>query len=147
MGGRGPGASGQSAFDLLPEEFADLARASTVEHGDGWRVPIPPALLPPPGLTAEDDRARYIARLRAQPLASFAETVRITGALQLLPRAFIRCTGGDLGGDLGGDPIAPIATRAQRDGWSYRELLAPHDPQLTDPAGTAAVLDELAAGV
>jgi hypothetical protein len=80
-------------------------------------------------------------------LASFAETVRITGALQLLPRAFIRCTGGDLGGDLGGDPIAPIATRAQRDGWSYRELLAPHDPQLTDPAGTAAVLDELAAGV
>ena len=138
---------GQSAFDLLPDEFADLARASAVEHGDGWRVAIPPSLLPPPGWTAEDERARYIARLRVQPLATFAETVRITGALQLLPRAFIRCTGGDLGRDIGGDPIAPIATRAQRDGWSYRELLAPHDPQLTDPEGTAAVLDELAAGV
>jgi pimeloyl-ACP methyl ester carboxylesterase len=137
---------GQSAFDLLPDEFANLARASAVEHGDGWQVSIPPALLPPAGWIAEHDRARYIARLRTQPLASFAETVRITGALQLLPRAFVRCTGGDLGGDIGGDPIAPIATRAQRDGWSYRELLAPHDPQLTDPAGTAAVLDELAAG-
>ena len=99
------------------------------------------------GWTAEDDRASYIARVRAQPLASFAEAVRITGALELLPRAFIRCTGGDLGQDLGGDPIEPFATRAQRDGWSYRELLAPHDPQLTDPAGTAGVLDELAAGI
>lgn len=138
---------GQSAFDLLPDEFAEVARASAVERGDGWRVPIPAALLPPPGWTAEDDRASYIARVRAQPLASFAEAVRITGALELLPRAFIRCTGGDLGQDLGGDPIEPFATRAQRDGWSYRELLAPHDPQLTDPAGTAAVLDELAAGI
>ena len=138
---------GQSAFDLLPDEFAEIARASAVERGGGWRVPIPAALLPPPGWTAEDDRASYVARLRTQPLASFAEAVRITGALELLPRAFIRCTGGDLGRDLGGDPIEPLAARARRDGWSYRELLAPHDPQLTDPAGTAAVLDELAAGI
>jgi len=138
---------GQSALDLLPDEFAEIARASAVERGGGWRVPIPAALLPPPGWTAEDDRASYVARLRTQPLASFAEAVRITGALELLPRAFIRCTGGDLGRDLGGDPIEPLAARARRDGWSYRELLAPHDPQLTDPAGTAAVLDELAAGI
>jgi pimeloyl-ACP methyl ester carboxylesterase len=138
---------GQSAFDLLPDDFTEIARASAVEFGDGWQVPIPAALLPPPGWTAEDDRASYVARLRAQPLASFAEAVRITGALELLPRAFVRCTGGNLGQDLGGDPIEPFAARAQRDGWSYRELLAPHDPQLTDPAGTAAVLDELAAGI
>ena len=138
---------GQSALDLLPDEFAEIARASAVERGGGWRVPIPAALLPPPGWTAEDDRASYVARLRTQPLASFAEAVRITGALELLPRAFIRCTGGDLGRDLGGDPIEPLAARARRDGWSYRELLAPHDPQLTDPAGTAAVLDELGAGI
>ena len=47
--------------------------------------------------------------------------------------------------DLGGDPIAPVAIRAQREGWLYRELVAPHDPQLSDPVRTAAVLDELAA--
>ncbi|MCA1678384.1 MAG: hypothetical protein LC777_05260, partial [Actinobacteria bacterium] len=52
---------------------------------------------------------------------------------------------GDLAGDIGADPIAPFAARSQREGWSYRELVASHDPQLTDPAGTAAVLDELAA--
>jgi len=138
---------GQSAFDLLPDEFAEIARASAVERGDGWRVPIPAALLPPLGWTAEDDRASYVARLRTQALASFAEAVRITGALELLPRAFIRCTGGDLGRELGGDPIEPLTARARRKGWSYRELLAPHDPQLTDPAGTSAVLDELVAGI
>jgi pimeloyl-ACP methyl ester carboxylesterase len=76
---------GQSAFDLLPDEFVELARASAVEHGDGWRVPIPPSLLPPPGWTAEDERARYIARLRAQPSATFAETARISGALSFCP--------------------------------------------------------------
>ena len=136
---------GQSAFDLLPEEFVELARVSAAEHGDGWRFPIPRALLPPGGWIAEEERARYIGRLRAQPVASFAEPVRVSGALELLPRAFVRCTGGDLGGDIGADPIAPIAARAQREGWSYRELVASHDPQLTNPAGTAAVLDELAA--
>lgn len=136
---------GQSAFDLLPEEFAELARASAAEHGEGWRVPIPRELLPPKGWIEEEERARYIARLRPQPLASFAEPVRITGALELLPRAFVRCTGGDLGEDIGGDPIAPFAARSQREGWVYRELDAPHDPQLTDPAGMASILDELAA--
>jgi len=138
---------GQSAFDLLPAEFAELARASAAEHGDGWRVPIPPALLPPRGWIAEEERARYIGRLRAQPLASFAEAVRLTGALELLPRAFVRCTGGDLASDVGADPIAPFAARSMREGWAYREVDAPHDPHLTDPAGTAAVLDELAAAV
>ncbi len=36
-----------------------------------------------------------------------------------------------------GDPIAPIAARAQRKGSLYRELMAPHDPQLIDPIGTS----------
>ena len=135
---------GQSAFDLLPDEFVDLARASADEHGDGWRVTIPTALLPPEGCIAEDERARYVNRLGGQPLASFSEPINLSGALDRLPRAFVLCTGGNLGHNLGGDPIAPMAARARREGWLYRELVAPHDPQLSDPAGTAAVLDELA---
>lgn len=133
---------GQSAFDLLPDEFADLAHASADMHGDGWRVTIPTALLPPKGWIAEEELARYLNRLGGQPLASFSEPITLSGALDRLPRAFVRCTGGNLG--LGGDPIAPMAARARREGWLYRELVAPHDPQLSDPAGTAAVLDELA---
>jgi pimeloyl-ACP methyl ester carboxylesterase len=134
---------GQSAFDLLPDPFRRLAHASADAQGDGWRVPIPPSLLPPEGWASEDARARYAARLRDQPLATFAEPLRLTGAIDEVSRAFVRCTGDEIGRELGGDPIAPAAAHARREGWLYRELLAPHDPQLTDPVGTAAVLHEL----
>lgn len=59
--------------------------------------------------------------------------------------AFVRCTAGDPAESDVGDPIAPMAARARREGWLYRELVAPHDPQLTDPLGTAALLHELGA--
>lgn len=131
---------GQSAVDLLPEEFAEMVRAAADERGHGW-VAIPEALRPPAGLIPEEDRARYIARLRDQPAATFTEPVHLTDASAHLPRAFIRCTGGQL--DTGGDPIEPIAARARAAGWIYRELSAPHDPHLFDPAVTAAILHEL----
>ncbi len=133
---------GQSALDLLPAAFGDLARAAA-EIGDGWRVPIPPELLPPAGWVSEEERERYAARLRDQPLATFAEPVTLSGAIDRLPRAFVRCTHGDLDAELGADPIEPMAVRARAEGWAYRELAAPHDPQLCDPAATAAVLHAL----
>jgi pimeloyl-ACP methyl ester carboxylesterase len=132
---------GQSGLDLLPESFGQLVRSVTNEHGHGW-VMIPPVVLPPEGLIPEDQRTRFIARLRPQPVASFTEPVRLTGAVDHLPRAFVRCTSGVL--DVGGDPIAPMASRARAEDWPYRELAAPHDPHLFDPVGTAAVLHELA---
>jgi len=136
---------GQSAFDLLPELFRQRAQASADAQGDGWRVPIPASLLPPAGWITDEERARYVARLRDQPLATFAEPLHITGAIDSVGRAFVRCTGDELGHDLGGDPIEPAAARARREGWLYRELVAPHDPQLTDPVGTATALHELTA--
>ena len=78
-----------------------------------------------------------------KPLATFAEPVQITGAVESLRRAFVRCTGHEVGHDLGGDPIAPAAARARREGWLYRELVAPHDPQLTDPVGAATAIHDL----
>ena len=36
-----------------------------------------------------------------------------------------------------------MAIRARTEGWIYQELATPHDPQLFDPIGTAAMLDEL----
>jgi hypothetical protein len=75
------------------------------------------------------------------PYATFAEPLHLNGSIDSTVRAFVRCTGAELGRDVGGDPIAPMAARARREGWLYRELVAPHDPQLTDPVGTAAVLE------
>lgn len=135
---------GQSAFDLFPAPFRLLAQVSADTDGEGWRVPIPLSLLPPSGWVPEAERARYVARLRDHPLRSFAEPLHLTGAIDTVPRAFVRCTGDELGKEVGGDPIAPIAARARDAGWPYRELRAPHDPQLTDPVGTANALHELA---
>jgi pimeloyl-ACP methyl ester carboxylesterase len=132
---------GQSARDLLPAQTPDGVEWLR-DPLEGWRVPVPVALLPSDTAASETETARYIARLRDAPLAMFTEPVRLTGALNRIAHAFIRCTGADLGER---DPIAPFATRAQTDGWLYRELDTSHDPQLTDPSDTAAVLDELAA--
>jgi len=136
--------NGQSGLDLLPEVFGDMVRAVVDKNGHGW-VPIPPEVLPPKGLIPEPDRVGYIDRLRPQPAASFTEPIRLSGAIERLPRAFVRCTSEVV--DFGGDPIAPMAARAQAEGWSYRELAAPHDPHLFDPSGTAEVLQRLAAAV
>lgn len=132
---------GQSALDLLPGHFGDMIRAHADARGHGW-VKVPEAVFPPAGLIPEDRRAGYTARLRPQPVATFTEPIRLTGAVDELPRAFVRCSGGEL--DIGGDPITQFAGRAKAEKWLYRELDAPHDPHLFDPRGTAAVLHELA---
>ena len=104
---------GQSALDLAPEGFGDALRASA---GDGWSVPVPLAVLPPTGAVPEEARERYVARLRDQPLRTFTDLIDLTGPMDIVPRAFVRCTGGDLHNALGGDPIAPAAEQARRDG-------------------------------
>jgi pimeloyl-ACP methyl ester carboxylesterase len=136
---------GQSALDLAPAGFSDALRASADARGEGWRVPVPNAVLPATDCVSEENRARYLARLRNQPLRTLTDTIQLSGAIDTVPRAFIRCTGCTLADALGGDPIAPAAARARREGWLYREFAAPHDPQLTDPIGIAAVLHDLSA--
>ncbi len=139
-------ADGQSGLDLLPEPFAETVREGVRDHGLGWRVPMPAALLEalmPQGSLPDHRRAAIVARITDHPAATFIDPIRLTGAIDGLPRAFVRCTGGNYSGELGDDPVEPVAARARSEGWSYRELPAPHDPHLFDPDGTAAVLDEL----
>jgi pimeloyl-ACP methyl ester carboxylesterase len=134
---------GQSALDLLPSEFRTEVHATAIDRGGELCVPIPVRLLPPQGIVPEERRMSYVERLCEQPLKTFADPLRLEGRAPP-SRAFVRCTGGQLDSDLGGDPIAPVASRAKAEGWTYRELATSHDPQLTHPAPTAAVLHELA---
>ena len=137
---------GQSALDLLPPAFGEVVRAGLEEHGDAWRVPLPPDLfdrLVPVGSLPDDVRSAYRARLRDHPAAAFAEPLHLTGTVESVPRAFVRCTASGLAGGPEGDPIEASAVRARQEGWVYRELEAPHDPQTFDPTGIAAVLDDL----
>ena len=131
----------QSTLDFMPQEFAGMVQAVTDERGHGW-LPFPDEFLPPHGLIRDEEREHYVSRLRDHPAASCSEPVQLTGEVERLPRAFIRCTGGDA--DEGDDPFGAMARRARSAGWPYRELALPHDPHLFDPAGTAAVVGELA---
>ena len=132
-------------MDLLPEEFGDIVvRAAADDHGHGW-VAIPAALLPPEGLIPEQDRGRYVARLRDQPVATFTDPIHLTGAVD---RVALRPSSA-------AQPATSTSAAIRLKRWlsgpvlkaarPYRELSAPHDPHLFDPAGTAAVLHELAA--
>lgn len=134
---------GDATVDFAPPAFADTLRAAG-ESGEegGWRVPIPPMFLPPEEGIDPDRRERYVERLTDQPAPSQLEPIALTGAVDKLPRAYVHCTGGQF--DEGEDPLAPFAARAHDEGWTYRELAAPHDPHLFDPEGTVDVLDELA---
>lgn len=130
---------GQAGIDLLPEGFRRDVLAQEETESDQL-VAVPAEVMPPAGLIAEDARSRYIERMRPQPISTFTEPVRLSGAIEQVTRAFIRCTRSSFAND----PVAPMGERAQARGWPYRELDTYHDPQLFDPVGTAAALDELA---
>ena len=139
--------AGQSAVDLLPSQFGEMVRAGIEAHGPHWRIPMPAELLDaliPAGSLGEQARADYLSRVRDHPAATFIEPAHLDGAVEQLRRAFVRCTTSDFEADLGGDPIEACAMRARTEGWPYRELATRHDPQVFDPAGIAAILEDLA---
>jgi pimeloyl-ACP methyl ester carboxylesterase len=127
--------SGQALVDLLPDEFVEEAvRRPARERGDGWRVPFP----------FYDESVRelgraYADRMTDQPLRTFEEPLRTSGAGSAVPRAYVRCTEGKEGGDI----FAGFAERAQAAGWTYREIAALHDVQVAEPERLADILDHL----
>ena len=100
--------------------------------------------LIPPGSVPEAVRQDYLDRVRAHPAASFTEPIRPTGALESVPKAYVRCTAGQYAQELGGDPMAAAAARARDAGWAYRQINTLHDPQLFDAEGIARLMIELA---
>jgi pimeloyl-ACP methyl ester carboxylesterase len=138
---------GRPAIDQFPARFADMIRDGIAEHGSAWRVPMPAGFfdaLIPAGSVPDAVRHDYLDRVRAHPAASFTEPIRHTGALESVPRAFVRCTTREWSEQLGGDPVAMAAARARDAGWAYREINVGHDPQVFDAEGIARLMIELA---
>lgn len=134
---------GEAAMDFIPPEQADALREAEASGEEGWwRMPIPPVMLPPKDGIDPDRRARFVERLTDQSAPATLEPLALTGAVDKLPRAFVRCTGSHFEEDM--DPMAPFAQRAKDDGLTYRELATPHRLHLFDPEGTVEVLDDLA---
>jgi pimeloyl-ACP methyl ester carboxylesterase len=131
---------GQAIRDLVPEEFREAIR-DVAEDGGGDAFAYVEEVWPPEGLIPEQIRSGYIARMGPHPLSTMTEAIRLSGAVERLPRAFVRCTGS---GDAGAEGMmAGFAERARAGGWPYRESPTPHDLHLFDPDGTAAILHDL----
>lgn len=76
-------------------------------------------------------------RRRPHPLASFLQTIRLTGALAQVPRReFIYCSGWE-----DQTPFAELRTRLQADpGWQVHALPTRHDAMHEAPEAVAALL-------
>jgi pimeloyl-ACP methyl ester carboxylesterase len=140
-------AAGQAGIDLAPGPLRDMALEGLAENGPNWRMPMPEELLEalyPPGSIPDEVRAG-LQRIRPQPAATFTEPLHLSGAVDSLQRAFIRCLNDDWTESVGGDLVVAGAERAKAEGWLYREVKTGHDPHILAPEETAALLEELAA--
>jgi pimeloyl-ACP methyl ester carboxylesterase len=125
---------GQSVLDLQPPEIRERMISAVID-GDGWRMPP----NPPPPDTPEEDLAWMAPRRMGQPAKTGQQPIRLSGAVDRLPRTYIYCLR-----PRPGDVFRPFAERAQAEGWQYLEIDASHNPHITAPDTLAAMLDEIA---
>jgi len=129
---------GQSLNDLAVPEDRNLMREAAQKAGDAMR--LPPRAMPPD--TSAADLAWANPRRVMQPIGTFEQPIRLTGAVEQLRRTYIYCSKARPG-----DVFRQFAERAKSEtGWTYREMDASHNPHITVPDALAAMLHELAVG-
>src|SRR5262245_53166376 len=138
---------GECALDLLPAPFGQFVRDSVLQLGESWRVPTLVDPMPAPSFASLQDRDAHAVRLRDQPVMTFVEPVYLTGAIDHVPRAYLRCTLTELADEGDINPVDTMVARAQDGFWHFRELAAPHDPQITHVPVIVRTLAELVASV
>ncbi|MGW5129054.1 alpha/beta fold hydrolase [Streptomyces sp. NPDC004069] len=124
------GLDGASMFSLAPGAFADAVRTAAQTLGDGWRIPAPPPAAF--GIVGADTAAWLAARLLPQPLRTFAEPTRLSGAVDRIPGTAVICEPQTYPFDRFGEAV----------GYRTRGLDGPHDVMLTDPEPLARMLLE-----
>jgi len=120
---------GQSLIDLTRRAFNG---GSGAPPADGWLVPP----MPPSSDASPEDLAWVTARRGPQPRKTLEQAVRLTGAVDGLPRVYIKCLRINPG-----DVFEQFATRARSEsGWQYEEIDATHSPNVTAPDKLAEIL-------
>jgi pimeloyl-ACP methyl ester carboxylesterase len=111
--------NGESCWTATTERYRQAFAAGAAATGYAVR---PPDHLDP--------------RTRPHPLASFLQTIRLTGALAAVPRReFVYCSGWD------GTPFAGLRARLDADPeWQVHDLPTAHDAMRQAPEATAALL-------
>jgi pimeloyl-ACP methyl ester carboxylesterase len=125
---------GQSLNDLIRRLDGGPQQPPQAE---GWLIPP----IPPSDDTSPDDLAWIAPRRSHQPRKTFEEPIRLSGAIDRLPRAYIYCLK-----IREGDVFGQFAARARSEpGWQYEEIDATHSPQMTEPYKLTELLLRLAA--
>lgn len=127
---------GQSLFDLQASEWRERMREEARAQGEGWRIP-PPPMSPE---TSEEDLSWAESRRVMQPLMTFEQCIRLTGAVESLPRAYVYCKRARAG-----DVFRQFLDRARGEpGWRVFEIDASHSANITAPEALADILEEAA---
>ncbi|MFN8635668.1 MAG: alpha/beta fold hydrolase [Chloroflexota bacterium] len=121
---------GQSLNDLVRRP--QVAATGGEEPPDGWLVPPMPASAD----ASPEDLAWVTPRRVPQPRKTMEEKVKLTGAVDRLPRVYIYCLR-----IREGDVFGQFAARAKSEpGWTYEEIDATHSPNITAPDALAEIL-------
>jgi pimeloyl-ACP methyl ester carboxylesterase len=140
---------GQSMITQAPGITPEATKATLAAlrglAPDGiWMQPFAPAVLGIP-LSNTAATAWVARRLTAHPLPSWTQPIRLArGGSSGIARTYVLCTAPLLQGASFADHAARIRAGEAGPGWSLRELATGHDAMVTDPAGTAAVIQEAA---
>jgi pimeloyl-ACP methyl ester carboxylesterase len=128
---------GKSLVDLLSPE-ARAAREKQVSTLQSvWQ--LPPRPLAPD--TPPDIVAWVTPRRGPQPLQTFLQPIRVTGAAARVPRTYVHCT---VKPD--GDDFAPFAQQARANSeWTFHTLATGHNLQYFAPEAATEILLGVAA--
>ncbi|MGW4474389.1 alpha/beta fold hydrolase [Nonomuraea sp. NPDC004354] len=122
------GGDGASMFSLASDAFVNAIRAAARTSADGRHIPAPPPARY--GITDPDDTRWLVPRLRPQPLRTFTDATRLSGAVDQIPGTAIYCR-----------PQAyPFDRFAAAIGYRTIAMDAPHNVMLTHPAALAKLL-------
>jgi pimeloyl-ACP methyl ester carboxylesterase len=128
---------GQSLHDTLPEDQRQMQLEGAKAAGEGWKTPpIPAEVFAVNGA----DSAWVNAQCTLQPLATFQDKLRLTGALDRIPdRRYILASGWQ------GSPFHGFYDEARKAGWTTLDMPCGHDVMLDMPEALTKALLEAAA--
>jgi len=129
------GEDGEAAIGLLPETVAGHYRESVAGPGFGWLIPV--RSLTVLGVTEEADLQWLGPRLTPHPWLTYTEPLRLAGAHETVPAAFIECTSWLR-------VFQPQAERAAARGWPVHHIPTGHEAMVTAPKELADCLLEVA---
>jgi pimeloyl-ACP methyl ester carboxylesterase len=115
------GPDGSSLFSLAPSAFVEAVRAAAQTRGNGRQIPAPPPASF--GIVDPDAAASLAARMVAQPLRTFTEATRLTGAVDRIAGTAVYCR----------PQTYPFDRFGAAVGYRTLALDGPHDVMLTHP--------------